>query len=219
MSLPRLPHVVLTLAPTGATRADDREALLTAVVCACGVDGAAVRAGRVCAHCGGTDHGRPWAEVDGSAVGVGLARTRGVLALAVGPGPLGVDVERVSSVAAAPLDVFTAGERARAAGDVRVLAACWAAKEAVLKRDGRGLRVDPAEVDVDVDRGTAVFQWVEQPVTLLHPDADVVVAVAAGGAPVRVASAAMDPRGSAGGVSSVGLPSGRRSSVGFSAGG
>ena len=185
MSLPRLPHVVLTLVPTGATRDVDREALLAAVASAHDVDRSRLRAGRVCGHCGGTDHGRPWVTVDGSAVGAGLARTTGVVALAVSPDPVGVDVERVSRVAAAPLDVFTAGERDRADGDVRVLAACWAAKEAVLKRDGRGLRVDPADVDVDVRRGTAVFEGVEHPVTLSFPDADLVVAVAAGGLPVR----------------------------------
>ena len=187
MSLPRLPHVVLTLVPTGATRDVDREALLAAVASAHDVDRSRLRAGRVCGHCGGTDHGRPWVTVDGSAVGAGLARTTGVVALAVSPDPVGVDVERVSRVAAAPLDVFTAGERDRADGDVRVLAACWAAKEAVLKCDGRGLRVDPADVDVHVRRGTAVFEGVEHPVTLSFPDADLVVAVAAGGLPVRMA--------------------------------
>lgn len=187
MSLPRLPHVVLTLVPTGATRDVDREALLAAVASAHDVDPSRLRAGRVCGHCGGTDHGRPWVTVDGSAVGAGLARTTGVVVLAVSPDPVGVDVERVSRVAAAPLDVFTAGERDRADGDVRVLAACWAAKEALLKRDGRGLRVDPADVDVDVRRGTAVFEGVEHPVTLSFPDTDIVVAIAAGGLPVRTA--------------------------------
>ncbi|GAA3337775.1 hypothetical protein GCM10017714_06200 [Curtobacterium pusillum] len=186
MSLPRLPSVVLTLAPSGADRATDREALLAAVASATGVGTPAVRAGRVCPHCGATDHGRPWAEADGSAVGVSLSRTTDLVALAVGPGNLGVDVERVSRVSAAPLDAFTAGERARAAGDARALTACWAVKEAVLKRDGRGLRVDPLSVDVDLDRGVAVFEGDEQPVTVLFPAADLVVAVAAGGVPVDV---------------------------------
>ncbi|WP_420367922.1 4'-phosphopantetheinyl transferase family protein [Curtobacterium sp. L1-20] len=192
MSLPRLPHVVLTLAPTGASRADDREALLTAVASALAVDRSAVRAGRVCPHCGDTAHGRPWARIDGSAVGVSLARTGGTLALAVGPEAVGVDVERVSRVAAAPLDAFTSGERDRAAGDVRVLAACWAAKEAVLKRDGRGLRVDPTAVDVDVNRGTALFDGVAHPLALFRPERDLVVAVATGGLPVVLTSVRED---------------------------
>lgn len=187
MSLPRLRSVVVTLAARGADRAADREALVAAVVAATAADPVTVRAGRSCAHCGATDHGRPWAEVHGERVGVSLARTTGLLALAVGPGSLGVDVERVSRVAAAPLDAFTGGERSRAGDDPRALAACWAVKEAVLKRDGRGLRVDPTSVDVDLDRGVAHFDGAEQPVTVLHPSADVVVAVAAGGAPVSVA--------------------------------
>ena len=187
MSLPRLRSVVVTLAARGTDRAADREALVTAVAAACGPDRVTVRAGRSCAHCGGTDHGPPWAEVDGDPVGVSLARTTGLLALAVGPGPLGVDVELVSRVAAAPLDVFTPDERSRIGDDARAHAACWAVKEAVRKRDGRGLRVDPASVEVDLVRRVARFDGTEQPVTVVFPAADVVVAVAAGGAPVSVA--------------------------------
>lgn len=179
-----LQSVVITLRASGPDRAADREALVAAVASAAAVGTVGVRAGRVCGHCGSVDHGRPWATADGRPVGVSLARTPGVTALAVGPGPVGVDVERASRVAAAPLDAFTAGERSRAAGDVRLLAACWAAKEAVLKRDGRGLRVDPTAVDVDVERGVAVLDGVEQPVVVAWPEPDVVVAVAAGGVPV-----------------------------------
>ncbi len=179
-----LRSVVVTLRPAGADRAADREALVAAVAAAAAVGAGAVRAGRVCGHCGGVDHGRPWASVGGRTVGVSLARTPGMAALAVGPGPVGIDVERVSRVAAAPLDAFSVRERSRAAGDTRALAACWAAKEAVLKRDGRGLRVDPGAVEVDLERGTAVLDGVEQPVWFAWPGADVVVAVAAGGVQV-----------------------------------
>ncbi|MFJ2979588.1 4'-phosphopantetheinyl transferase family protein [Curtobacterium sp. NPDC087082] len=185
MSLPRLQTVVVTIRRSGGSPDADREALLTAVASAAGVDVSAVRAGRVCPHCAATDHGRPWAEVDGSAVGVSLARTTDLVALAVGPPGIGVDLERVSRVAAARLDAFTPGELARS-GDDTARAACWAVKEAVLKRDGRGLRVDPTRVDVDLGRGTAVLDGVSQPVTVLFPAVDVVLAVAAGGAPVSV---------------------------------
>jgi 4'-phosphopantetheinyl transferase len=181
---PRLQTVVVTVRPSGASRDDDREALLAAVAQAAAVDAAAVRAGRVCPHCSATDHGRPWACVAGREVGVSLARTPGVLALAVGPDPVGVDVERVSRVAAHALDAFTPGELERAAGDPSALAACWAAKEAVLKRDGRGLRVDPLTVDVDLRAGLAVVDGLAEPVLFHHPEPDVVVAVAAGGVPV-----------------------------------
>ncbi|MET3450222.1 4'-phosphopantetheinyl transferase superfamily protein [Curtobacterium sp. 1544] len=190
MSLPRLPSVVVTLAAPGATAADDREALLAAVASAAAVDVSAVRAGRVCAHCGATDHGRPWAAVDGSAVGVSLSRTTDLVALAVGPTDLGVDVERVSRVAAAPVEAFTAREAARACGDTTELAVLWSVKEAVLKRDGRGLRVDPRSVEVDLDRMVAVLDGVEHPVTVLFPAPDTVLAVATGGVPVTVAGSA-----------------------------
>ncbi|MCS6560959.1 MULTISPECIES: 4'-phosphopantetheinyl transferase superfamily protein [Curtobacterium] len=176
----------MTLRTSAADRADDREALLAAVASATGVDPVAVRAGRVCPHCAGTDHGRPWATAAGVPVGVSLSRVPGVVALAVGPSALGVDVERVSRVAAAPLDVFTPDELRRADGDPALLAAAWAAKEAVLKRDGRGLRVDPIAVEVDVAAGTARFEGVERPLSVLYAAPDVVLVVAAGGLPVEV---------------------------------
>jgi 4'-phosphopantetheinyl transferase len=176
----------VTLRTQAADRADDREALIAAVASATGVETVAVRAGRVCPHCAGTDHGRPWASVAGTPVGVSLARAPGVVALAVGPSALGVDVERVSRVAAAPLDVFTPDELRRADGDSALLAAAWAAKEAVLKRDGRGLRVDPLAVEVDAAAGTAVFDGAGQPLTVLYPAPDVVLVVAAGGLSVEV---------------------------------
>ncbi|MBF4608429.1 4'-phosphopantetheinyl transferase family protein [Curtobacterium sp. VKM Ac-1393] len=182
-----LQTVMVTLRAPGPDRAADREALVAAVASATGVETPAVRAGRVCPHCDGNDHGRPWAAAHGTGIGVSLSRTKGVLALAVAPGPVGVDVERPSRVAAAPLGAFTAGELERSAGDADVLAACWAAKEAVLKRDGRGLRVDPLAVDVDVAAGSARFEGVDHPVTIIRPGPDVVLVVAAGGVPVVVA--------------------------------
>lgn len=185
MSLPRLQGVVAVIRRSAGGRDEDREALLAAVASATGVEPVRVRAGRVCPHCGATDHGRPWAEVDGSAVGVSLARTTGLVALAVGPPGIGVDLERVSRVAASPLDAFTPGEFARSS-DAADRAACWAVKEAVLKRDGRGLRVDPTRVDVDLGRGTATLDGVVQSVTVVFPADDVVLAVAAGGNPVSV---------------------------------
>jgi 4'-phosphopantetheinyl transferase len=179
----------VTLRTPGPDRAADREALVAAVASATGVETPTVRAGRVCPHCAGTDHGRPWASVADADVGVSLSRAPGVVAIAVGPGPLGADVERVTRVAAAPLDAFTAGELRRAAGDPIVLAATWAAKEAVLKRDGRGLRVDPRAVDVDVAAGTAHFAGVVQAVDIRYPAPDVVLVVAAGGVTVDVVEA------------------------------
>jgi hypothetical protein len=226
--------VTVRVLPAGASRAADREALVAFVAEVTGSDPGLVRVDRRCPDCGAPDHGRPEASVAGVPVGAGLARTSGVTVLAVGPAPLGVDVERPSRVAAAPLDVFSVGERDRATGDVPVtpppgqrvrpsavdpvsvhLTACWAVKEAVLKRDGRGLRVDPSAVEAVLrplstgrsvgDRGPGVgddgpgvgvpvpsagdharFAGADQAVVVLRVDEDLVLAVAAGGAAVRV---------------------------------
>ncbi|QCR43698.1 hypothetical protein C1N91_09280 [Curtobacterium sp. SGAir0471] len=185
--------VRVTIAPSGA----DREALLTAVASAHGTDPVAVRVGRCCQHCGSMEHGRPWAIAAGRSVPVSLARTParepggvGRTAIAVVTGgvrtdAVGIDLERVDRVAAAPLDVFTPTELARLRED-RDRAAAWAVKEAVLKRDGRGLRVDPAAVEVDLARGTARFARRDHPVTVCWLAPDTVLAIAADGLRVAV---------------------------------
>ena len=178
MGEPSLQAVTVRLAHPGRSSAADREALLASLTELTGADPASTAVGRRCAHCGSDTHGRPWATVHGVAVGVSLSRTPGVLALAVGPVGLGVDVERVSRVAAAPLDASTPGEHARYGADPARLTACWAAKEAVLKRDGRGLRVDPASVDVDLDTGRATLDGGLHPVRVRWLDHDLVLAVA-----------------------------------------
>lgn len=183
---PGLQTVSVRVSAPGETRTADREALLAFVAEVTGADPTMVSGGRRCAHCGSTAHGRPWAAVGDRQLGVSLSRTDGALALAVGPGALGVDVERVGRVAAAPLDVFAPGERARSAGHAALLAACWAGKEAVLKRDGRGMRVDPGAVDVDVAAGSAVLEGVTHAVTVVRLDEDLVLAVAADGVPLQL---------------------------------
>lgn len=221
MGDPCLQAVSVRVLRPGASRDADREALRAFVAEVTDTDTALVRVVRRCPHCGAADHGRPSALVADRQVSVSLARTSGAVVLAVGPGPLGVDVERPSRVTAAALDVFTPGERARAVAEVFPAAgdahrtACWAVKEAVLKRDGRGLRVDPVLVeavlgplrnggdgdghrdgdgdgdggndrDHDGDHDHARFAGDEQPVTVLLLDDDLVLAVAAGGVPVHV---------------------------------
>lgn len=200
--------VVVRVLSGRGSRAADREALVAFVADVADTAATRVRVVRRCPHCGAADHGRPAAVADGHDLGVSLSRTTGVLALAVGPGPdlIGVDVERPSRVAAAELDAFTPGERERAArsGSAAVhRTACWAVKEAVLKRDGRGLRVDPTAVDAVLDhamldhldlhhgtsvpaRHTARLDGLVHPVTVLRLDEDLVLAVAAGGVPVTV---------------------------------
>lgn len=205
--------VVVRVLSGRGSRAADREALVAVVADVTDTAATRVRVVRRCPHCGAADHGRPAAVADGRELGVSLSRTTDVLALAVGPGPdvIGVDVERPSRVEAAELGAFTPGERERAArsgsADVH-RTACWAVKEAVLKRDGRGLRVDPTAVDAVLDHGmldhtlldhldlhhgvseparhTACLDGLVHPVTVLRLDDDLVLAVAAGGVPVTV---------------------------------
>lgn len=171
-------------------RAADRDALVALAAEVLGVPATSLRLERRCPHCGGTDHGRP--SIPGAPVSVSLARTDGVRALAVAPaesGPVGVDVERVSRVRRAPLDTFTAGERAEIAHAVdpdQRRTELWAAKEAILKADGRGLRVDPRTVEVSSHPGVTI-----------STHGDVVVAIATG-ARARAHDAADAPAQTAG---------------------
>ncbi|GAA3823807.1 4'-phosphopantetheinyl transferase family protein [Cellulomonas soli] len=90
---------------------------------------------------------------------VSVSRSGPLLAVALGPtGPLGIDVESHARVAQAPLAgvALSPAERRRYDrlphdGRVAALARAWVRKEAVLKAEGSGLRVDPALVDVRAD--------------------------------------------------------------------
>ncbi|MCJ1713766.1 4'-phosphopantetheinyl transferase superfamily protein [Curtobacterium sp. VKM Ac-2922] len=175
------PRARVRVTRRGPTAQSDREALLAFAAHVTGSDPSSTILGRRCPHCRGTDHGRPWAVASGRPVGVSLARTPDVLALAVAPGPVGIDIERRSRVVTAPLDVQSPGERARYGDDPDALAACWAATEAVLKRDGRGLRVEPALVDVDLQAGVAHLDGTGHPMMVRWLDDDLVLAVSVDG--------------------------------------
>ena len=123
----------------------DRRLLVEAAALALGVASADVVVTRTCAHCGGTDHGRP------SAVGVFLSLSRAGDLVAVAASrhrAVGIDIERLDRVARAGFDdvAFTAEERAEIAGSAdpdAVRAVLWTSKEALLKLTGGGLRTDP----------------------------------------------------------------------------
>ena len=98
----------------------------------------------LCPDCGGP-HGAP--AIEGAHVHVSLARcATAVVAVASGIDRIGVDVEQLDGVGGdrvAAIEALT-GERSLQR---------WTRTEAVLKADGRGLRVDPADLVFDRDTG------------------------------------------------------------------
>jgi 4'-phosphopantetheinyl transferase len=93
-----------------------------------------------CLECGGP-HGRP--EVSGTTgtVHVGVAHAAGRAFAVASRSRIGVDAEPLDT-SPARLDAIRALTRSGGGGPL----ARWTAIEAVLKADGRGLRVDPREV-------------------------------------------------------------------------
>lgn len=95
-----------------------------------------------CPDCGGA-HGAP--VIEGATVSVSLARcATAVVVAASGTGRIGVDVEQRDGTADDRLSAIETltGERSLRR---------WTRTEAVLKADGRGLRIDPADVAFDSD--------------------------------------------------------------------
>jgi len=150
------------------------EALVGLVADALSAPADHVRLGRRCPQCGATDHGRPVvvAPIDGRRVHVSVGRTLGRVAVAVGSsGPLGVDIERVDPDRFAGVATVAQHSDEPDAGSLRLLAARWVQKEAVLKATGWGLTEDPAGLDLTSHRtspfavtatrnGLAVRVWV-----------------------------------------------------------
>lgn len=122
-----------------------------------------------CPTCGSGDHGALRAE--GWAVSVSYAGDLVVAAAQQGAEALGVDVE----------------PEGREVGDLAALFApypppdleCWTRIEAVLKADGRGLRVPPSSVRFDGD--TATLDGVAYDVRRFDGPAGFVVSVAVAG--------------------------------------
>lgn len=111
-----------------------------------GTDPDLVRIEAVCPDCGGP-HGRP--RVLGHDLHVSLSRcAHAIVAVAAWHSPLGVDVE-----------LRDADPRSETNDAIEAVAGPgglerWTSVEAVLKADGRGLRVDPREVDIAGDVAT-----------------------------------------------------------------
>lgn len=110
-----------------------------------------------CPECGG-EHGAVTVEAPGTPIGaphVSLTRAGPLIGVALSHGgPVGIDVESVAAVSAAPVaDValspteLAAHRTTHPRGRDLALARSWARTEAALKAAGHGLRVDPALVD------------------------------------------------------------------------
>lgn len=133
---------------------------------------ATVRITATCPDCGGP-HGRPF--VEGSALHIGLSHSAtATVAVASRDAPVGVDVEEAATPPAAIAAIATL------TGDASLLH--WTRVEAVLKADGRGLRMDPASVVVTERDGRveASIGACPERYLLSQPDvdADLVVSVA-----------------------------------------
>ena len=138
-----------------------------------------------CAVCG-KPHGRVQLEgIDG--LWVSLTRSSGVLALALtDAGPVGIDVESVASVQAAPVADVALSPRERLhvqalAPDDRqnAVAVAWVRKEAALKALGTGLRRSPSDLELlPLVGGAAVRGVPDLEVADLEVGAGIVGAVA-----------------------------------------
>ena len=149
--------------------ADGRRMLRELVSARTGLSPTDVRITATCPDCGGA-HGRPVAE--GSGLHLSVSYSTGVVVVAVATTPVGVDVEHRAQ-SHERLDAVLKLTGARSIER-------WTRTEAVLRADGRGLRVDPAEVTFDGD--TASLAGVTYAVSeiAISPELVVSVAVAAG---------------------------------------
>lgn len=123
-----------------------------------------VTVSRLCPSCASTEHGRPVVLVHREPVGLGasIARTHGLVLVAVGSAPLGVDVEQVSlrlddvrPVALHP------DESAFSARDMAVV---WTRKESLVKATGDGVRLPFNGIRVSDSGGDPVLvAWPRDP--------------------------------------------------------
>jgi 4'-phosphopantetheinyl transferase len=122
-----------------------------------GVQAEQVAVEAACERCG-LEHGRPrlrWPDAAGPAPSVGLASCDGLVVAALAPPEVavGIDVERPRAATSRGAEVERRDAVSQLLGGPRRTAIRrWVRAEAVLKADGRGLRVEPAHVRIDGDR-------------------------------------------------------------------
>lgn len=172
-------------------RSDDRRRYLVAHIALrdilaerLGLDAGHVRLGNdPCPVCGSGDHGRPISLDDPAGTHWSISHTSGLVAVAVGPVPLGIDVESVDAagdtgfldeVGTHPDDAASIGSSSASLDPTtiaRVRLARWTRLEAVLKSTGAGLGIDPATVAVGVG-GRRTLSTPSPPIGAVHePDA------------------------------------------------
>lgn len=104
----------------------------------------------VCAHCGSTGHGKP--SIPGLPVLTSITYAGGTVFVALAGtddvSALGIDAEE-RRLDADPSPALSLARRS-ASDPARDLER-WTAVEAILKADGRGLRIDPGEVQFDAE--------------------------------------------------------------------
>ena len=139
------------LAVTWLPSADDA-ALLNAAAAFMEIAAEGIRVVRACRACGSNRHGKP-VLVDANGrlpIHVSLSRTHGLAVVAVtDAGPVGVDVERMTSGVDRDVDIAT-----------------WVRKESVVKATGHGLLVDPSTIEVtSAGQPPALVTWPAEPIT------------------------------------------------------
>lgn len=124
-----------------------RTALLGAAARFSGLPPSAITIDASCPDCG-RSHGRPQVRGASSPIHVSLTHAGGRAIAVASAVPVGVDAETRATLRAKRAAVRAVTGAARTHG-IRH----WTQVEAILKADGRGLRVDPGAVTVDGRRG------------------------------------------------------------------
>ncbi|KRE31301.1 4'-phosphopantetheinyl transferase superfamily protein [Agromyces sp. Soil535] len=143
-----------------------------------------------CERCGG-DHGRPrvhWPDASGSPPSVSLASCSALVIAALAPSGIavGVDVERPRAARSREAETDRRAAVVQLLGGSRRTAIRrWVRAEAVLKADGRGLRVEPASVVFGRDRAHVPDRPARYRLTDLRIDG-CLVSVALARPPVRL---------------------------------